>query len=50
MTINNMWAYNAHDSNFKSPKELIRALVEVQQPGWQLSPERWATIGWLHSG
>jgi alpha-L-fucosidase len=33
MTINNMWAYNAHDSNFKSPKELIRALVEVSSRG-----------------
>ena len=33
MTINNTWAYNAHDPNFKSSQELIRALVEVCSRG-----------------
>jgi alpha-L-fucosidase len=33
MTINNTWAYNAHDHNFKSSQELIRALVEVSSRG-----------------
>ena len=33
MTINNTWAYNAHDHNFKSANELIRALVEVCSRG-----------------
>jgi alpha-L-fucosidase len=33
MTINNTWAYNAHDHNFKSSTELIRGLVEVSSRG-----------------
>lgn len=33
MTINNTWAYNVHDREFKSPRVLIRALVEVASRG-----------------
>ena len=33
MTINNTWAYNIHDPEFKTTKFLIRALVEVASPG-----------------
>ena len=33
MTINNTWAYNANDNNFKSAKDLIQALVEVCSRG-----------------
>ena len=33
MTINNTWAYNAHDRNFKSAQNLIRGLVEVASRG-----------------
>ncbi|MFL6306630.1 MAG: alpha-L-fucosidase [Candidatus Sulfotelmatobacter sp.] len=33
MTINNTWAYNAHDHHFKSGKDLIRGLVEVASRG-----------------
>lgn len=33
MTINDTWAYNAHDQNFKSGQQLIRALVEVCSRG-----------------
>jgi alpha-L-fucosidase len=33
MTINNTWAYNIHDREFKSAKYLIRALVEVASRG-----------------
>ena len=33
MTINDTWAYNANDRNFKSSSELIRALVEVVSRG-----------------
>jgi alpha-L-fucosidase len=33
MTINNQWAYNANDRNFKSAQFLIRALVEVASRG-----------------
>jgi alpha-L-fucosidase len=33
MTINNTWAYNKHDREFKSTKFLIRALVEVASRG-----------------
>jgi alpha-L-fucosidase len=33
MTINNQWAYNAHDRDFKSAQFLIRALVEVASRG-----------------
>jgi len=33
MTINNTWAYNAHDHNYKTPKDLIRSLVEVASRG-----------------
>jgi alpha-L-fucosidase len=33
MTINNTWAYNIHDREFKSAKFLIRALVEVASRG-----------------
>ncbi len=29
MTINNTWAYNRNDTNFKSSRQLIRSLVEV---------------------
>ena len=33
MTINNQWAYNVHDREFKSSQFLIRALVEVASRG-----------------
>jgi alpha-L-fucosidase len=33
MTINNTWAYNLHDREFKSAKFLIRGLVEVASRG-----------------
>jgi alpha-L-fucosidase len=33
MTINNTWAYNMHDREFKPAKSLIRALVEVASRG-----------------
>lgn len=33
MTINNQWAYNEHDRDFKSAQFLIRALVEVASRG-----------------
>ncbi len=33
MTINNTWAYNKHDRDFKSSRELIRDLVEVASRG-----------------
>jgi alpha-L-fucosidase len=33
MTINDTWAYNAHDHRFKSSGDLIRALVEVASRG-----------------
>ena len=33
MTINQTWAYNAKDRDFKSTKDLIRALVEVTSRG-----------------
>jgi alpha-L-fucosidase len=33
MTINDTWAYNAHDHNFKSAHDLIRSLVEVTSRG-----------------
>ena len=33
MTINDQWAYNAHDHNFKSTQFLIRGLVEVASRG-----------------
>ena len=33
MTINNTWAYNEHDREFKPAKFLIRALVEVASRG-----------------
>jgi alpha-L-fucosidase len=33
MTINDTWAYNAHDHHFKSSTELIRGLVEVASRG-----------------
>jgi alpha-L-fucosidase len=33
MTINNTWAYNMHDRDFKSAQFLIRALVEVASRG-----------------
>jgi alpha-L-fucosidase len=33
MTINNHWAYNEHDRDFKSTQFLIRALVEVASHG-----------------
>lgn len=33
MTINQTWAYNAHDHNFKSTQDLIRSLVEVTSRG-----------------
>lgn len=33
MTINQTWAYNAHDRDFKSAQDLIRGLVEVTSRG-----------------
>jgi alpha-L-fucosidase len=33
MTINGTWAYNAHDRQFKSSRDLIRGLVEVASRG-----------------
>ena len=33
MTINNTWAYNLHDREFKSSQSLIRGLVEVASRG-----------------
>jgi alpha-L-fucosidase len=33
MTINDTWAYNAHDHHFKSAGDLIRGLVEVASRG-----------------
>jgi alpha-L-fucosidase len=33
MTINETWAYNAHDRHFKSGNDLIRALVEIASRG-----------------
>jgi alpha-L-fucosidase len=33
MTINNTWAYNAHDHDYKSAQFLIRSLVEVASRG-----------------
>ena len=33
MTINDTWAYNAHDHHFKSSTDLIRGLVEVASRG-----------------
>jgi alpha-L-fucosidase len=33
MTINDTWAYNAHDHHFKSDVDLIRGLVEVASRG-----------------
>ncbi len=33
MTINDTWAYNQHDRNFKSSQYLIRSLVEVASRG-----------------
>lgn len=33
MTINNTWAYNKNDHDFKSAKDLIRTLVEVASRG-----------------
>src|SRR5207249_12321496 len=33
MTINNTWAYNMHDREFKSAQFLIRGLVEVASRG-----------------
>jgi alpha-L-fucosidase len=63
MTINNTWAYNKNDHDFKSPRTLIRSLVEVAsrggnfllnvgpQPDGQIQPEfqeRLKAIGtWL---
>jgi alpha-L-fucosidase len=63
MTINNTWGYNKNDHDFKSPRTLIRGLVEVAsrggnfllnvgpQPDGQIQPdfqERLKAIGaWL---
>jgi alpha-L-fucosidase len=33
MTINNTWAYNMHDRDFKSTEYLIRGLIEVASRG-----------------
>jgi len=33
MTINETWAYNAHDTKFKSAQDLVRGLVEVTSRG-----------------
>ena len=44
MTINNTWAYNSHDHQYKSAQKLIRSLVEVASRGrifcstWARSP------------
>ncbi len=51
MTINNTWAYNSHDHDYKSSRMLIRSLIEVAsrggnfllnvgpQPDGQIQPE-----------
>jgi alpha-L-fucosidase len=36
MTINNTWAYNIHDHDYRSPRSLIRCLVEVASRGGNL--------------
>jgi alpha-L-fucosidase len=36
MTINNTWAYNKNDNDYKSPRALIRSLVEVASRGGNL--------------
>lgn len=36
MTINNTWAYNQYDTNYKSVTQLIRTLVEVASKGGNL--------------
>ena len=33
MTINNTWAYNSYDHNYKSAQDLIRSLIEVASRG-----------------
>ena len=33
MTINRTWAYNRHDTNYKSTTELIRTLIDVASKG-----------------
>lgn len=33
MTINNTWAYNEHDHDYKSAQFLIRSLIEVASKG-----------------
>lgn len=33
MTINRTWAYNRHDTDFKSPAQLIRTLIDVASKG-----------------
>ena len=33
MTINNTWAYNMHDHDYKSAQSLIQGLVEVASRG-----------------
>ncbi len=36
LTMNDNWGYNAHDSNFKSTRQLIRTLVDVASKGGNL--------------
>jgi alpha-L-fucosidase len=36
MTINDTWAYNVHDKNYKSATQLIRMLIEVASKGGNL--------------
>ncbi len=36
MTINNTWAYNRHDTNYKPATQLIRTLIEVASKGGNL--------------
>jgi len=40
MTINNTWAYNSHDHEYKSSHLLIRSLVEVETAGPQRQRDR----------
>ena len=37
MTMNNTWGYRADDRNWKSPRELIRTLIEVASRGGNLT-------------
>ena len=33
MTMNDHWGYNSHDTNWKSPTELVRMLIDVASKG-----------------